>query len=98
MMMMKRRTNISELKPNYNQVKRELSVKGGFEMMIRNKNRGVKTEFIIVRGHIDNLPLIGRDTLIEQGMMILEPTGNLKETNELRIKRINGTNRNLQKN
>ena len=53
-------------------------MKGEFETIIRNKNRGIKTKFIVVRGHIDNLPLIGRDTLIEQSMMILE-LGTLKK-------------------
>ena len=43
-------------------------------------------------GHVDNLPLIGRDTLIELDMMILEPIGNLKETKELRIKWMNEMN------
>ena len=61
-------------------------------MIIRNKNRGVKTKFIVIRGHIDNLPLIGRDMLIEPGMMVVKPNGNLKETNELRIKRISEMN------
>ena len=45
-----------------------------------------------MRGHIDNRPLIGRDMLIELDMMILERTGNLKETNKLRIKRVRGIN------
>ena len=67
-------------------------MKGEFETIIRNKNRGVKTKFIVAKGHIDNLSLIRRDTLIELGMMVLEPNGNLKETNELRIKRISGMN------
>ena len=45
-----------------------------------------------MRGHIDNLPLIGRDTLTELGIMILELTGNLKKTKDLRIKQIKGIN------
>ena len=54
-----KRTNIGELKFNYDRVKTiqgELSVKREFETIIQNKNRGVKTKFIVVRGHIDNLP------------------------------------------
>ena len=61
---LKRRTNVSELKSNYDRVKTiggELSVKGEFETIIRNKNRDIKTKFIVVRGHIDNIPLIGRN-------------------------------------
>ena len=53
-------------------------MKGEFETIIRNKNRGIKTKLIIDRGHINNLSLIGRNNLIELDMMILEPTGNLK--------------------
>ena len=67
-------------------------MKGEFETIIRGKNRGVKTKFIVGKGHIDNLSLIGRDTLIELGMMVFEPNGKLKETNELRIKSISGMN------
>ena len=92
---LKRRTNIGELKPNYNRVKNtqgELSVKGEFETIIRNKNRRFKTKFIVVRVHIDNLPLISRDMLIELGMMVVEPNGSLKETNELIMKQISGMN------
>ena len=67
-------------------------MKEEFETIIQNKNRRVETKFIVVKGHIDNPTLIGRDTLIELGMMVVEPNGNLKETNELRIKQISGMN------
>ena len=67
-------------------------MKGEFETIIQNKNKGIKTKFIVVRGPIDNLPLISRDRSIEQSMMTLEQTGNLKETNELKIKRKNRIN------
>ena len=80
----RKRTNVGELKPNYDRVKTiegELSLKGEFEMIIRNKNRGIKAKFIIMKRHIDNLSLIGRDTLIELDMMILEPTGNNRAEN-----------------
>ena len=60
----------------------ELSVKREFKTIIWNKNRGIKPTFIVVRRHIDNLPLIDRDILIDLGMRILEPTGKRKETNE----------------
>ncbi len=43
---LKRRTNISELKPNDDRIKTiqgELSVKGEYETIIRNKNRVIKT-------------------------------------------------------
>lgn len=63
-------------------------MKEEFDIIIRNKNRGTKITFI-VRQHLDNPLLIGRDKLIELGM-ILESTVNLKEKNELRIKRIRG--------
>ena len=45
-----------------------------------------------MRGHIDHLPLIGRDRLIELGVLISEQTGSLKETNEPRIKHVSGIN------
>ena len=78
----KRRTNISELKPNYDEAKTihgELSVKGKFETIIRNKNRVIKIKFIVMRGHLDNQRLRGRYTQIKLDMMILEPTRNLQK-------------------
>ena len=49
------------------------------EMIIWNMNKDIKTKFLVIRRDIDNLSLIGRHTLIELGMLILEPTGNLKK-------------------
>ena len=33
-------------------------------------------------------PLLGKNTLVELGMLKIEPQGTLKETNELRIKTV----------
>ena len=62
------------------------------EIIIWNTNKDIKTKFIVMRGHIDYLPLIGRHTLIELGMMVLVPIGNIEEINKLRIKQISRIN------
>lgn len=65
-----------------------LAVKGEFQTMLRNKNRGTTGKFLVVEGKIDSPPLICKATLIELGMLKIEPNGTLKETNELKIKSV----------
>ena len=39
----------------------------------------------MIEGKMDSPPLLCKNTLIELGMLKIEPQGTLKETNELRI-------------
>ena len=55
-------------------------------MIVRNQRRGVKTKFIVVRGHINSPPLLGKMTLIDLGMISISETGEYAEENELKIK------------
>ena len=68
-----------------NTLQSKLSVKGEFTTVIRNKTCGAVTRFIIVRGRINSPPLIGKDTLVELGMLQIRPDGSLAQSNNLRI-------------
>ena len=57
-------------------------------MTIRNKNRGADGQFVIIKGRIDSPPLLCKETLIELGMLKIDPEGRTKEANDLRIKTV----------
>lgn len=61
-------------------------MKRRFETVIWNKKKDRKTKLIVVRGYQCNPAFIGRDMLIELSIMILEPIGNLKEKNKLKLR------------
>ncbi|XP_038054673.1 uncharacterized protein LOC119726895 [Patiria miniata] len=63
----------------------DLPVKGEFRTIVRNDTRGAATKFVVVKGRINSPPLISKNTLIELGMMKLQPDGSLAEINDLRI-------------
>ena len=42
----------------------------------------------MIQGRMDSPPLLSKKTLLELGMLKIEPEGTLKETNELRIKTV----------
>ena len=64
----------------------KLEVKGEFTATLSNKTRGTKATVIVVRGRNDSLPLLGRPTLRELGMLKIVPDGSLREKNDLRIR------------
>jgi len=64
----------------------KLPVKGEVRTVVRNRQRGVHTKFIIIKGHINSPPLLSKDTLEDLGMLRLDRFGYLKEKNDLRIK------------
>ncbi len=60
----------------------------------------IKTRIIVIKGKMDSLPLIGRPTLSNLGMVLIDETGGLakqteKETTE--VKKTTTTNRKLEK-
>ena len=87
---LKRRSQeIKELSPSRNTLKTlhcDLTVKGEFTTTLRNKSRGTQSKFLVIQGKMDSPPLLSKSTLLELGMLRIEPEGILKETNELRIK------------
>ena len=68
-----------------------LAVKGEFKTILRNCDRGTTSKFLVIEGKIDSPPLLCKNTLIELGMLKIEPQGTLKGTNELRIHSVKAT-------
>ncbi|PFX12490.1 Transposon Ty3-G Gag-Pol polyprotein [Stylophora pistillata] len=64
----------------------DLTVKGEFTATLRNKNRATQSKFSVIQGKMDSPPLLSKSTLLELGMLKIEPEETLKKTNELRIK------------
>ena len=86
-----RSQEIKELKPTRDTLKTlqsDLAVKGEFSTTLRNKNRGTKSKFLVIQGKMDSPPLLSKNTLLELGMLKIDPEGTFKETNELRIKTV----------
>ena len=73
-----------------------LVAKGEFPVTLRNMNRGTKSRFLVIQGKMDSPPLLCKKTLLELGMLKIEPKGTLKETNELRIKAVKPADDNLE--
>ena len=68
-------------------------------MTIKNQTRRTRTRIIVIKGKMYSLPLIGRPTLSNLGMVLIDETGGLpkqtaKETTE--VKKTNTTNRKLE--
>ena len=63
-----------------------LTVNGEFQTTLRNQNQGATTKFLVIKGKMDSLPLLSKNTLVELGILRIDPGGTLKQTNELRIK------------
>ncbi|KAL9952955.1 hypothetical protein ACROYT_G040288 [Oculina patagonica] len=84
-----RSQEIKNLEPSRDTLKTlqsNLTVKGEFTATLRNKNQGAQSKFLVIQGKIDSPPLLSKSTLLELGMLKIDPEGTLKETNELRIK------------
>ena len=65
-----------------------LIVQGEFPVTLRNANRGIRSKFLVIQGKMDSPPLLCKKTLIELGMLKIEPQGTLKDPNELKIKAV----------
>ena len=84
-----RSKEIKNLEPSRDTLKTlqsDLTVKGEFTATLRNKNRGAQGKFLVIQGKMDSPPLLSKSTLLELGMLKIDPEGTLKEANELRIK------------
>ncbi len=62
-------------------LKDTLPVKGTFQATLRNGNRGIETEFVVLKGEMDSRPLISHDLLKALGMLKIDPKGMLAESN-----------------
>ena len=77
---------LSKVKPKTLQGK--LDVKGEFNKTLRNKTKGIKTKFIVVKGRIDSPPLLSRSTLFDMGMIKIQPDRLFADKNDTRVKKI----------
>ena len=83
-----RSKEIKELRPRGGTLKTlqsDLEVKGEFSATLRNKNQGTDSKFLVIQGKMDSPPRLSKSTLLELGMLTIDPEGKLKEANELRI-------------
>ena len=83
-----RSQEIKELQPSRDTLKTlksDLTVKGEFTATLLNKNRGTQSKFLVIQGKMNSSPPLSKSTLLELGMLKIDPEGRLKETNELRI-------------
>ena len=74
----------------------DLPVIGEFTTKIENQTRETTATIAVVKGKIDSLPLLGRPSLDELGMLKIDETGGLKEPNKA-VKKIENENPELEK-
>ncbi len=74
--------HLYESKIKLNTLKEKLPVKGECNVTIENETRQTQVPLVIVEGKINSLPLIGRATLEELGMVKIDESGRLKEPNK----------------
>ena len=70
-----------------NTLQSNLTVKGQFEAAIRNKTCGTLTRFFVIKGRINSLPLVGKNTLIKLGRMQIREDGSFAQENNMKITR-----------
>ena len=86
-----RSQEIKELEPSRDTLKilqSDLTVKGVFTTTLRNINRSTQSKFLVIQGKMDCPALLSKSTLLELGILKIDPERIPKETNELRIKTV----------
>ena len=68
-----------------NNLQSNLTVKGEFEAVVRNKTCGALTRFFVIKGRINSPPIIGKNTLIKVGMQQIRQDGSFAQENEMKI-------------
>ena len=76
-------TQLRSSKIKLKTLKEELPIIGELDVTIANQNRETKTTLVIIAGTIDSPPLIGRPTLEELGMLLIDETGGLRHQTKL---------------
>ena len=66
----------------------DLPVIGECDVTLENEMRKTQAKIAIIQGTIDSLPLLGRQTLEELGMIQFDATGGLKEPNRDELQKI----------
>lgn len=82
------RLNLDTSSDRLETIQGSLTVKGQFHATLRNENRGIMSKFVVIKGHMHSPPLIGRNSLEDLGMLLIDPKGKLRGENDLRIKSI----------
>ena len=75
-----RSQEIKELEPSRDTLKTlqsDLTVKGEFTAILRNKNRGTESKFLVIQAKMDSPPLLSKNTLLKLGMLKIDPQGAL---------------------
>lgn len=73
----------------------DLPIMGECTMKLENQTRAIMAAIMFVKGKIDSLPLLGRPSLDELGMLRIDETGGLKEPNKA-VKKIENENPELE--
>ena len=84
----KRATEEIELRPSkmkLRTIQGRLTTKGEFTATISNKQHTVEATIVVITGHMESAPLLGKDTLIQLGMLKLDGQGSLKEKQVMKI-------------
>ena len=50
-----------------------------FTTTLQNKNWGTQSKFLVIQGKMDSLPLPSKSTLLELGMLKIDPEGTIKD-------------------
>ena len=74
----------------------DLPIIGECTVKIENQTREIEATIVVVKGEIDSLPLLGRPSLHELGMLKIDETGGLKEPNKA-VKKIENEHPELEK-
>ena len=60
----------------------DLPIMGECTVKLENQTRAITATIVVVKGKLDSLPLLGRPSLDELGMLKIDETGGLKEPNK----------------
>ena len=60
----------------------DLKIKGECTVQLENQTRRCEAKIVVIEGTMDSLPLLGRPTLGELGMLKIDPTGGLRKPNK----------------
>jgi len=74
----------------------DVPIIGECTVKIENQTREIEATIVVVKGKIDSLPLLGRPSLDELGMLNIDETGGLKEPNKA-VKKIENGHPELEK-
>ena len=74
----------------------DLPIIGECTVKIENQTREIEATIVVVKGKIDSLPLLGRPSLDELGMLKIDETGGLKDRNKA-VKKIKNEHPELEK-